>query len=72
MSLSGVAKGEDPSRPSKPTKGEDVLDPACNLAHGQSLDLKQRSCSELVGCARQEKEGEDELSTSRCASSVTA
>ena len=71
-SFSGVTKGEDPSRPSRAIEGEDVPDPTRNLAHGQSLDLKQRSCSELVGCTQQEKEGEDELTASRCSSSVTA
>ena len=71
-SFSGVAMGEDPSHPSRAIEGKNVQDPARNLAHCQSLDLKQRSCSELMGCAWQEKEGEGELTASRYSSSVTA
>ena len=45
-------EGEDPGRPSGAVEGEDVPDPARNLAHGQTLDLEQGNRSELVGCAQ--------------------
>ena len=51
-SLSDVTEGKDPSPKHGVVEGEDVPDPACNLAHGQTLDLEQGSCSELVGCAQ--------------------
>ena len=51
-SFSDAVEGEDPSRPSGAIDGEDVPDPACNLAHGQTLDLEQGNRLELAGCAR--------------------
>ena len=45
-------EGEDPGCPSGIVEGEDIPDSTRNLTHGQTLDLEQGSCSELVGCAQ--------------------